>query len=211
MRVIKCSGEGPKARLDPADLRDVADVLSRGKLVVYPTDTLYALGADPYDAAAVHALYVLKGKPEGEPVSVMVADVNSIAGVARFHPAAKALAEKHLPGPLTLVLPPGPSCPKAPVASKTGIGVRVPDHPVAMAVARRYGVVTCTSANRHGEEPPRDIYEVISQLGDAVEAYVDAGSCPVGMESTVVDFTGGHGRVLREGVLSAEELGLDES
>jgi L-threonylcarbamoyladenylate synthase len=183
-------------------------VLRKGGLIVYPTDTLYGLGVDPFNAAAVARMFAAKQRPAGQPVSVVVPNVDAAKELAVFSVRAEAWCRQWLPGPLTLLLRPTASAPKAAISAEGAIAIRVPKHAVALLLAKRFGPITATSANLHGKPPPVEASQAADQLGDAVDLYLDAGPCPIGRESTVVDLTGAEPRVIREGAASAERLGL---
>lgn len=188
------------------DLIEVVECLKAGGLAVYPTDTLYGLGADPYDEAAMDRLYRVKGRPRHDPVALVVAGLEEAERLAQVTPAARRLWEAFLPGPLTLILPSRPEAPPRAVTQEGAVGLRMPDHGVPIAVAREFGPLTATSANRHGSLPPRTLEEAETQLGEAADLYVDAGPCPLGVGSTVVDLTGERATVKREGAVAREEL-----
>lgn len=186
-------------------IQELVEALDRGELVVYPTDTLYGLGADALDTHAVGRVFEAKQRPRSEPLSVAVADLAMMEQVARVGPLARRLAERFLPGPLTLVLPPGPGVPDELLGGSRGLGVRVPGHPEALELCRRFGPVTATSANLHGQPEPVTCQEARRQLGSKVQAYLDAGPAG-GRASTVLDLTGRTPRLVREGALPRAEL-----
>lgn len=193
------------AQPDEARLQAAVEALGRGELVVYPTDTLYALGADALDLRAIERLYNAKQRPAAQPVSVAVASVGHIERVARLGPMARRVAERFLPGPLTLVLPPDPGIPEELLGDGRGLGVRVPAHPVAQALAQRFGPLTCTSANLHGRPDARTAEEARQQLGASAAVVLDAGPAR-GQPSTVLDLTGPRPRIARDGALPRQEL-----
>lgn len=192
--------------LQEGELVEVVEALKGGGLVVYPTDTLYGLGADPYDGAAMDRLYRVKGRPPGEPVALVVASLEEARRLAHLSPAALRLWEAFLPGPVTLILRATPEAPPRAVTGEGGVGLRMPDHGIPLAVAREFGPFTATSANRHGRPSPRTREEAEAQLGDEVDLYVDAGPSPIGRGSTVVDLTGERATVKREGAVARDEL-----
>ncbi|MEC8948547.1 MAG: L-threonylcarbamoyladenylate synthase [Candidatus Thermoplasmatota archaeon] len=175
--------------------------LRNGGLLVYPTDTLWGLGCAALDSAAVARLLRLKSRTSNG-LSVMVGAVEQLWSLGKRLPMAEGLATRWLPGPLTLVLPAVCELPEG-VGRKGTVGLRVPDHPVALALADDLPVVT-TSANRHGDPPPGSLEEACEMLGDSV-CYL-AGASPQGVASTVVCVDEAGFRVLREGAISAGEL-----
>lgn len=189
---------------DPDALARAADLLRAGRLVAFPTETVYGLGANALDAAAVDRLYVAKGRPVVNPVIVHVADAAAVSGVAASWPAcAEKLARSFWPGPLTLVLPKSEAVPATVTAGGPTVAVRCPAHPVARALLREAGVpVAAPSANRSGQLSPTTAAHVVASLGDRVDFVLDGGPCPVGIESTVLDVTGERPRILRPGPIT---------
>ena len=175
--------------------------LRSGGLLVYPTDTLWGLGCAALDGAAVARLLRLKDR-SSDGLSVMVGSPDELWALGERSPVAEALAARWLPGPLTLVLPAACALPEG-VGRDGTIGLRVPDHSVALALARGLPVVT-TSANRHGEPPAATLAEVRAALGSAAR-YID-GASPQGDPSTVVRITAAGCEVLRAGAISGAEL-----
>ncbi len=177
---------------------EAAAVLEAGGVVVVPTDTVYGLAA-----RAEHrgALYPLKGRPEGVPVAVLVADAAQAWTLARPSPLARRLAARFWPGPLTVV------CDAEARWGEPTVGVRCPDHDLVRALAARVGPVATTSANRHGEPTPADAAAAAASLLGEVALVLDGGTCE-GRPSTVVDATGDEPAVLRLGAIAAESLGV---
>lgn len=194
---------GTKYVLDASALRRIRDILGAGGLVVHPTDTVYGLAVDPFQAAAVDRLYEAKMRPRDQPVSICVADIADVFRFGERTAIAEAFCAKNLPGPYTVVVRATREAPRS-ILSKDGhIALRIPDHPIPRLLAKAYGPVTSTSANRHGRPSPVTCAEAREQLGDRVDLYVDGGPTPLGGESTVVDLTGERAKVLRQGVLRA--------
>jgi len=174
---------------------------------VFPTETLYGLGADARSEAAVERLVAVRGREAGKPILVLVRDVAMAETVAAEVPeGARRLAARFWPGPLTLVMRARPGLPAALTAGSGTIGVRAPGHPVAAAIVDGLGgPVTAPSANPPGKEPPRRLDDARAYFGDRVDAYVDGGELPGG-GSTVAAVEGNELRVLRAGVLSEAAL-----
>lgn len=170
-----------------------ARALLAGKLVVHPTDTLYALAARALDHGAVARLAAAKGRSEGQPLSVAVSSPEELERWAELGPAARRFARLELPGPYTVLLRPSLEARRrlAPeVASGPTIGLRVPDHPLARELARRAGPIVATSANLSGAPPTKGLAEARRVFGGAVAAYLTAPPRPSGRPSTLVDLTG---------------------
>lgn len=182
-------------------------ILRRGGIVAFPTDTVYGLGVSAYNEPAVKRLYRLKQRPEARPLPILVADMVQMAEVAGvLSPVARKLADSFLPGALTLVLPRSARVPDVITGGKT-VAVRIPAHPVAIALIRGLGLpIVGTSANLSGRPSALTAEEVYSQFGDRLGLVIDGGRCLGSRESTIVDVTGAKPRVLREGAISRQQL-----
>ena len=196
------------AALDQTVLDEGARVLRNGGLVAFPTETVYGLGAHALDPAAVARIYAAKGRPAYNPLIVHVASPAEAMQVVReWPPIAEHLAAAFWPGPLTMVLPRRPEVPDSVAAGLPTVAVRVPAHPVALALLRTARLpVAAPSANRSTEVSPTTARHVAKSLGDAVDLIIDGGPTTVGIESTVVDLSGGRPTILRPGVLGPAEL-----
>ena len=200
-------------RLVPADgagIREAARALAEGRLVAFPTETVYGLGAVVTDDRAVARIFVAKRRPHHNPLIAHAADRAMAAGFAWLDERAERLADAFWPGPLTLVLPLKSGVPLSPLvtAGLSTVGVRVPAHPVARRLIEETGLpVAAPSANRSGRVSPTTAEHVLRDLGDAVDLVLDAGPCPVGLESTIVDLSEpDRARLLRPGGLSRERI-----
>lgn len=193
---------------DPEVLAEAAARLRRGDLVAFPTETVYGLGANALDADAVARIYAAKGRPAWNPVIAHVDSIAEARHLARHWPAsAEALATAFWPGPLTLVVPRASHVPDVVTAGLDAVGLRVPDHPVALALLRAAGVpVAAPSANRFTHISPTTAAHVVRSLGERAPLVLDGGTCRVGIESTVVDCTGDDVVILRPGMLGREGL-----
>ena len=200
----------PARILEPtsAALEESARVLAEGGLVAFPTETVYGLGANALDPAAVGRIFTAKGRPADNPVIVHVDDVASARRLARDWPSdAERLATAHWPGPLTLVVERAQEVPEVVTGGGDTVGLRVPDHPVALALLRAAALpIAAPSANRSESISPTTAQHVADSLGAFVEDLIvlEGGPCEVGIESTVVDVTGAAPRVLRPGHLRIE-------
>jgi L-threonylcarbamoyladenylate synthase len=191
---------------DPPGIARAAALLRAGVLVAFGTETVYGLGADATDARAVAGVFAAKGRPHFNPLICHYPDADAAFAHVSANDAARALAARCWPGPLTLVLPRAPDCPVALLAGAglETLAVRVPAHPVALAVLRAAGVpVAAPSANRSGEVSPTTARHVLDGLGGRIAAVLDSGPCPVGVESTVLDLTGARPFLLRPGGATA--------
>lgn len=192
---------------EAAAIARAAEVLRGGGLVAFPTETVYGLGADALDAAAVRKIFAAKGRPADNPLIVHVAAAEEVRALARTVPPAAEKLMRLWPGPLTLVLPRADTVPAVTTAGQPTVAVRVPAHPVALALLQACGrPIAAPSANRSGRPSPTTAEHVVADLAGAVDVVLDAGPCPVGLESTVVDVTGAVPRVLRAGGVPVEAL-----
>ncbi len=189
-----------------------ADELARGRLVAFPTETVYGLGADAANPAAVRAIFAAKGRPPDHPLIVHLPDATHLDAWARdVPPGARALARAFWPGPLTLVLPRAPLASDEVTGGQDTVGVRVPAHPVARellaAFAARGGHgIAAPSANRYGHVSPTTAAHVADDLGERVALILDGGPCDVGIESTIVAFDGERALLMRPGGLGVDAI-----
>ncbi|MDO8688521.1 MAG: L-threonylcarbamoyladenylate synthase [Dehalococcoidia bacterium] len=195
----------------PADMEDLAfasDHLRAGESLVFPTDTVYGLGASCGIESAVLRLYRIKGRPLDKPIPILLADPDDVTSMAKGVSAlAERLIARFFPGPLTLVLTKADSVPDWVTAGRDSIAVRVPDHPFARSLIRGLGSpLAATSANLAGQPAPVTAQEAKAQLGELVSLVLDGGPCPGGVESTVLDLTGPSPAVLRKGAIPLEAL-----
>ncbi|MFB6853971.1 L-threonylcarbamoyladenylate synthase [Streptomyces sp. NPDC001939] len=190
------------------DIEKAAGVLRGGGLVALPTETVYGLGANAEDPAAVARIFQVKGRPPSHPLIVHIGGAEQLDDwVEDVSETARLLAECFWPGPLTLVLRRGPRVPLEATGGLDTVAVRVPDHPVALALLSAFGGgVTAPSANRFGSVSPTTADHVRAELGDAVDFVLDGGSCEVGVESTIIDVTGDAPSILRPGGVTREDL-----
>lgn len=200
----------PIIRVDPGERRAprrALEVLRRGGVIVYPTDTVYGVGCRIDDEAAVRRIFTLKGRALTEPLPVLLADPADLDVYGtQLVAAARRLAALYWPGPLTIVVRRSPRMPALVAGGGETIGLRVPGHPVPRALIRELGVpLVGTSANTSGAPPPATVQQVVFDLGDRVDLVIDGGRCPLGQESTVVDATGDPPRVVRQGALALRE------
>ena len=189
-------------------IAEAAAVLARGGLVAFPTETVYGLGARGLHARDVGLIFSAKGRPTGHPLILHVDGEAMARTLASTWPdRASALAGAFWPGPLTLVVARGARVPDVVSGGLATVGVRAPQHPVALALIRAVGEpLAAPSANAHTHVSPTTAAHVVRSLGDRVELVLDAGSCVHGIESTVVDVTSAPPRVLRAGTTSLEAL-----
>jgi L-threonylcarbamoyladenylate synthase len=195
--------------ITPDAIAKAVRTLDKGGLVVMPTDTVYGLAAAADDRAALEKLFAAKGRPEDKPLVVVVADLRAAKRLVEFSEAAQRLAEAFWPGPLTLVLPWQPtfSISTAVTAGKPTIGLRIPNHPAALAILRAFGrPLVLTSANPTGGESAVEAWEIEAELGKQADLVLDGGTSPIGVHSTVLEVTERGLRLLRPGALEVKEI-----
>lgn len=193
---------------DDESIRRAAEAVQAGQLVAFPTETVYGLGADALNPDAVRKIFKAKGRPVDNPLIVHIAGRDQLSLLTpQFPPVARALADRFWPGPLTLVLPRQPHVPDETTGGLDTVAVRIPDHPVARAllVASQLAIAA-PSANRSGRPSPTRAEHVSEDVGDHVAVLLDAGACPIGLESTVVDVSEGWPVLLRPGGISHEAI-----
>lgn len=191
--------------------REIAEAAARlraGELVAFPTETVYGLGADATNPVAVAAVFEAKNRPTFDPLIVHVADIDQVHGVVcEFPETARILAERFWPGPLTLILPKRSTIPDLVTSGLPGVGVRIPDHPVARELIRLTDrPVAAPSANPFGRISPTTAEHVREGLGDRVKMILDGGPCPVGLESTVISLMTSVPTLLRPGGCALEDI-----
>lgn len=190
------------------EIAAAAGIIRAGGLVGLPTETVYGLGADGLNPAAVRKIYEAKGRPEEKPISLLIGGIEDIHTFSRNAPeSAIKLAERFWPGPLTIVLEKSDRVPNIVTAGGFSIGLRCPRCPVTLEIIKRAGVpVAAPSANISGGPSARSADEVLNGLGGKIDAVVDGGPCELGVESTIVDFTAFPPKLLRRGGLSISEI-----
>ncbi len=187
----------------PANITRAAELLRAGKLVALPTETVYGLGADAANPDAVRQIFAAKGRPADHPLIVHLADAEQLTAWAREIPKeAIALARAFWPGPLTLILKKEAEVCDLVTGGQDTVGLRVPDHPAALALLRAFGGgVAAPSANRFGRISPTTAQHVQEELGEAVAMILEGGACEVGLESTILDLSRGEPVILRPGMI----------
>lgn len=196
----------------PANTENIskaADLLRAGKLVAFPTETVYGLGADATNDRAVAAIYAAKGRPQINPLIIHVADVKALHDLVEWNETAQSLATQFWPGPLTLVLPRKQNSPVSLLASAgmNTLAVRIPSHPVARELLEAVGrPIAAPSANASGKLSPTTPIHVAESLGDKVDLILAGGKSQIGVESTVLNLTSAKPTILRPGGITKEQL-----
>lgn len=190
----------------PTAIQHAADVLNNGGIVAFPTDTVYGLAALPSKEESIESLYIIKGRNRIKAIAILMSHFSDLSQVSENpSPMALALAKKYWPGPLTLIVPRHPLLP-ASLSNTNTVGVRVPNHPVALNLLRKTGPLAVTSANLSGEENTCTAEQVLSQLQSRFHLLLDGGTTPGGIPSTVVDCSVENPIILREGPISESDI-----
>ncbi len=191
-----------------AAIDQAVDFLRQGRLVAFPTETVYGLGADASNPKAVRRIFLAKGRPIDHPLIVHIPNLASVDAWALSVPeAAQQLAAHFWPGPLALILKKRPEVPLEVTGGQDTVGLRVPDHPVALRLLQAFGSgVAAPSANRFCRISPTLAIHVQEELGDAVDMILDGGACQVGVESTIVDLSGAQPKLLRPGHITRNQI-----
>jgi L-threonylcarbamoyladenylate synthase len=189
-------------------IEEGVDILKQGGIIAFPTDTVYGLGASVFSKDTIRRIFKVKQRPFNMALPVLIAGIDQLKEVAAPMPeVATCLAQNFWPGALTLVLLKSKRVPNIVTANEKTIAVRIPAHPVPLALINRLGApIIGTSANVHGKPSPVTAAEVRAQLGDKVDLIIDGGRCPDGEASTIVDVTGEIPVLLREGPVSFNEI-----
>lgn len=206
MRVLKCDcSKGLNDNCIQAAMAAAEDIAA-GNLIVYPTDTVYGIGADIYNEVAVKNLYLAKRRPFDMALSVAVADRKMMESVAILNETADKLIKTFLPGPLTIIIKKNPEVPDIVTAGSQKVGIRIPDHPIALEIARRSGPIVATSANIHFQPDAIDIGMATAALGNSVSTYIDAGHSPSGKPSTIIWIKDKEYEIIRQGPITEDMI-----
>jgi L-threonylcarbamoyladenylate synthase len=197
---------------NPSLINRIKTVISENDLLVYPTDTLYGIGADPLSQKCIEKINELKGRDEEQNISIAVADIESVYKICKTTDMVEMVCNRLLPGPITVIVNAGQGAPE-PVISRTGkIGIRIPDNPLVLEILKITGPLTATSANKHNGADPVDIETAITQLGEHISLYLNSGPCKFKHSSTILDLSEDTLKILREGYISRsmieKQLGL---
>jgi L-threonylcarbamoyladenylate synthase len=190
----------------PGAIERALEILHGGSLVAFPTDTVYGVGGLAFNAAAIDEIFQVKDRSTEKAIPILIGSIDQLPLVSgEINDLARRLAARFWPGPLTLVIPSSPRLPANLSPSQT-VGVRMPDHPLALALLQQAGPLAATSANLSGGPNTLTAQEVFAQLNERIPLILDGGRTPGGQPSTVVDFTGVEPIILRPGPISLEEL-----
>ncbi len=204
MKIRKC-GYGIEGETKKV-IDEAVEILMSGGLIVYPTETVYGIGACAFDQVAVKNVYKVKDRPFDMPLSVAVCDKAAVGLIAEMTPNLEKLIDAFMPGPLTIISKKNPSVPDIATSMSQKVGIRIPDHPIAREIARLAGPIITTSANKHSNPDAVNVSDAERDLGDAIELYIDCGSSASGKPSTIVWLDGDAVEIIRQGEITKEQI-----
>lgn len=197
MRVLKATAK---------NILETSQMVKKGGLVIFPTDTVYGLGCDPFNVEAVKRIFAVKGERK-KPLPVLASDIDSVIKIVHLHENAFKVAMKFWPGPLTLILSKKSTLPDVVTCKLDTVGVRIPQLDIAIQLIRLSGgLLVGTSANKTGEKPARNVSEITEKLGKEVDIILDGGPTLFGKPSTIVDLTVKKPKILRKGSIGLKEI-----
>lgn len=190
-----------------SNIRRASSLVKNGGLIIYPTDTVYGLGCNPFNVKAVERIFEIKGKRKEKPLPILGSNIRIVKKIAQINDQAMKVIRKFWPGPLTIIVPRRPYLPDIVTCRQKSVGVRIPNHFVAIRlISLCGGVLVGTSANKTGLKPPNTAHEASEQLGERVDAILDDGLAPLCQSSSVLDLTSVRPKMLREGPIKLEEV-----
>jgi len=191
---------------NPASIETALDLLTEGEIVAFPTDTVYGLGANAFYSPGIIKLFEAKGRDANKAIAVLIGDNGHLDLLTDFLSAsARKLIEHFWPGGLTIVVPKKKDLPEL-LSAGSSIGIRMPNHNIALELLNKFGPLATTSANLSGKNNPHNAGDVMNQLNGRVPLILDGGRCPGGVPSTVVDCSTDEVRILRPGAISHEAI-----
>ncbi len=191
----------------PADiLGEILGALRSGQLIVYPSDTIYCIGADIYDEQSVKKVFMAKNRPFDMPVSVCVPNPKVASEVGYIDRIARKLMDEFMPGPLIMLVDKKEDVPDLLTAGTNTVGIRIPSHPLPLRIMEEFGPLTSASANLHSKQSPVTVESCRKDLGSKISIYLDCGRTKYGVQSTIVDATGGSLKVVREGPIERSRI-----
>ena len=173
------------------------NILINSGIIVYPTETIYGIGVNAFDEIAIKKIFSMKKRPKKLPISIAVSNLEMVSKVAEINEIVERIYERFLPGPITLILKKKPNISNLLTSNMDTIGIRVPDHDFTLKLIEKFGPITSTSANIHGNELPINIKIAKKQLGDLVDLYIDFGECKYKKPSTIIDIE--NHKIIRQG------------
>jgi len=201
MKVYDCK----EGLLSKDELKEIADDVKAGKLIVYPSETVYGIGANIFDETAIMKVFLAKHRPFDMPLSVGVADKAMAKTIAVIDERAEKLIDAFMPGPLTIIVK-KKNVPDIVTSNSHKVGIRIPDHPVAMQIIKSTGPIVATSANLHSRPDTVTMQEAMDDLKDSVSIYIDSGPCTLGKPSTIVWLMDDEVEIIRQGAITKQQI-----
>ncbi len=191
---------------NPASIQTALELLREGEIVAFPTDTVYGLGANAFYSPGIIKLFEAKGRDANKAIAVLIGNIEQIGMLTdQINENAVILAKNFWPGGLTIVLPKKIELPEL-LSAGNSIGIRMPNHPIALELLQEFGPIAATSANLSGKTNPQDAHDVLQQLNNRVPLILDGGKCPGGIPSTVIDCSTDEIQILRAGAISQQQI-----
>ena len=206
MRIMKCDCASESGQDLERAVSEAAREIAAGNLVVYPTETVYGIGADIFNEVAVKNLFLAKKRPFDMALSVAVSGKSMMEKIAVLDESAEKLIDAFLPGPLTIIIEKRPEVPDLVTSTSKKVGIRVPDHPVAMGIIKKTGPIVATSANLHSHPDAVDTDSAVRDLGSSVSLYVDSGPSKLKKPSTIVWIMNGKVEIVRQGAITIRDI-----
>lgn len=204
MKILKCTNDIDAGSI--AAIEQAAADVEQGHLVVYPTETVYGIGANPFDQVAIKKLFVAKKRPFDMPLSVAVCDKDMVEQIAIMSRPVEKLIDAFLPGPLTIITDKNPNVPDMVTSMSHKVGIRIPDNPIALELIKRTGPLVATSANLHSHPDATTVEEAVDDFGDSVSTYLDNGPTGTGRPSTIVWISDNMVEIIRQGDISKKQI-----
>jgi len=204
VKIIKINPE----HLDIEKIKEIGKQLRSGKIVVFPTDTVYGIGCDAYNIEAIKKIYKIKNRKMNKGMPVLISSIDKLHNFVITNETADILIQKFWPGQLTIILPKVVKAPEILTGGSSSIAVRQPNNPITISIAKEVecGGIVGTSANLSGNKEPITIKEAINQLGDEVDIYIDGGTSHKKIPSTIIDLTSKPLKLIRKGPISFEDI-----
>lgn len=204
MKILKCKPDIDETTEE--NIKIAVEEIRKGKLVVYPTETVYGLAADVYNPTAIKKLYLTKKRPFDMPLSVAVSNKNMAENVAIITRPVEKLMDAFMPGPLTIITQKNPEIPDIVTSMSKKVGIRIPDNKIALKIADEFGPIITTSANLHSKPDAISVDAAVDDFGDQVSVYLDSGKCTLGKPSTIVWIMGDDIEIMRQGTISKKQI-----
>ena len=206
MKIAKCDCTDISNPKNKELIKEAAKEIASGNIIVYPTETVYGIGADIYNEVAAKNVFRAKNRPFDMALSVAVSDRRMMEKIAVLDEKADKLIKAFLPGPLTIIIEKRPEVPDLVTSMSKKVGIRMPDHPIALEIIKKTGPIVATSANLHSHPDATDIDSAVKDLGSSVSLYIDAGPSKLKRPSTIVWIMKGEVEIVRQGAITIKEI-----